>query len=151
MRWITEAEFEVLAVADPDAEAMIRAKWRAARRVPHVRTLRRELDLMRQEIHGGITGFPSPGTLRDWKQGRPEVGQPARACLKLIAHDAAISSRLKYSISLSAQLISRLRLAEVHGDLFQCIADFLSRQTQFVVFLKIHPDIRSRAEPLAEA
>jgi len=60
-------------------------QMRNARRVPRVKTLRRALGLT-QEVFAARYHIPL-GTLRDWEQGRTEPDQPARAHLKVIAHD----------------------------------------------------------------
>jgi len=53
--------------------------------VPRVKTLRRALALTQEEF---AARFHIPlGTLRDGEQGRAEPDQPARAYLKVIAHD----------------------------------------------------------------
>lgn len=85
MRPMTEAEIETAAAADPDAVPMTPEQLRTARRVPRVKTLRRALGLTQQEF---AARYQIPlGTLRDWEQGRTEPDQPARAYLKVIAHD----------------------------------------------------------------
>ena len=54
-------------------------------RTPRVKIIRRALDLTQEEF---ATRYHIPlGTLRDWEQGRATPDQPARAYLKLIAHD----------------------------------------------------------------
>ena len=85
MRPMTEAEIEAAAAADPDAKPMTAEELRTARRVPRTKTLRRALNLTQQEF---AARYHIPlGTLRDWEQGRTEPDQPARAYLKVIAHD----------------------------------------------------------------
>jgi putative transcriptional regulator len=85
MREMTEAEIAAAAAADPDARPMTLEELRTARRVPRVKTLRRALGLTQQEF---AARYQIPlGTLRDWEQGRTEPDQPARAYLKIIAHD----------------------------------------------------------------
>jgi putative transcriptional regulator len=85
MRPMTDAEIEAAAAADPDARPMTSEELRTARRVPRVRTLRRALGLTQEEF---ALRYSIPlGTLRDWEQGRTEPDQPARAFLKVIAHD----------------------------------------------------------------
>jgi putative transcriptional regulator len=84
MRPMTEAEIAA-AGADLDARPMTAAELRKARRVPHVKTLRRTLGPTQEEFAGR---YHIPlGTLRDWEQGRTEPDQPARAYLKAIAGD----------------------------------------------------------------
>ena len=85
MRPMTEAEIAAAAAADPDARPMTEEELRTARRVPRVRTLRRALGLTQEDF---AARFNIPlGTLRDWGQGRTEPDQPARAYLRVIAHD----------------------------------------------------------------
>jgi putative transcriptional regulator len=85
MRPMTEEQVAVAAAADPDARPMTREELKTARRVPRVRTLRRALALTQEEF---AARYHIPlGTLRDWEQGRCEPDQPARAYLKVIAHD----------------------------------------------------------------
>ena len=52
---------------------------------------------------------------------------------------------------LHRQLVARLHLAMIRGNLFQAIAYFLRREPQFVILLQVHPDAWPCAEPLAEA
>ena len=55
------------------------------RKVPRVRTLRRQISLTQEEF---AARYHIPiGTLRDWEQGRSEPDAPARAYLKVIAAD----------------------------------------------------------------
>jgi putative transcriptional regulator len=55
------------------------------KKVPRVRTLRRQLALTQEEFSAR---YHIPiGTLRDWEQGRTEPDAPAKALLKLIAAD----------------------------------------------------------------
>jgi putative transcriptional regulator len=85
MRPMTEAEIAAAAGADLDARPMTAAELRKARRVPHVKTLRRTLGPTQEEFAGR---YHIPlGTLRDWEQGRTEPDQPARAYLKAISGD----------------------------------------------------------------
>lgn len=82
---IAEAEVSAAAQRDPDARPMTEQEYRAARRVPRVKTLRRALALTQEEF---AARYHIPlATLRDWEQGRSEPDQPARAYLTVIAHD----------------------------------------------------------------
>ena len=73
------------AVVDPDATPLSRADVRRMRRTPQVKVIRRALELTQEEF---AARYHIPlGTLRDWEQGRGVPDQPARAYLKLIAHD----------------------------------------------------------------
>jgi putative transcriptional regulator len=73
------------AVADPDAKPLTRSNIGRMRRTPQVRVIRRALGLTQEEF---AARYHIPlGTLRDWEQGRGVPDQPARAYLKLIAHD----------------------------------------------------------------
>jgi putative transcriptional regulator len=85
MRPMSEAEVHAAAMADPDARPMTPEEWKAARRVPRAKTLRRALGLTQEEFS---QRYQIPiGTLRDWEQGRKEPDQTARAYLKAIAGD----------------------------------------------------------------
>ena len=84
---MTEAEIHAAAMADPDARPMTEAEWKAARRVPRTKTLRRALGLTQEEFSAK---FQIPlGTLRDWEQGKCEPDQSTQAYLRGIAGDAA--------------------------------------------------------------
>ena len=81
----TDAEVEAAALSDPDAQPLTDADFKRMRRVPRVKTLRRALGFTQEEF---AARYQIPlGTLRDWEQGRTEPDQPARAYLKIIAHD----------------------------------------------------------------
>lgn len=85
MRPMTEEEVKTAALADPDARPMTEEGLRRARRVSHAKSLRWSLNLTQQEFSNR---YQIPiGTLRDWEQGRTEPDQPAKAYLKVIAHD----------------------------------------------------------------
>jgi putative transcriptional regulator len=85
MRPMTEAQVRAAADADPDARPMTPEELSRAQRVPRVKTLRRALGFTQEEF---AVRYQIPiGTLRDWEQGRTEPDQPARAYLKVIAHD----------------------------------------------------------------
>ena len=76
---------EQAALADPDARPLTESDFRRMQRTPQVKIIRRALDLTQQEF---AERYHIPlGTLRDWEQGRAVPDQPARAYLKLIAHD----------------------------------------------------------------
>jgi putative transcriptional regulator len=84
---MTDAEVEAAAKSDPDNPPRSKAQLAKMRRVPRVKTLRRALGLTQEEF---AVRFHIPlGTLRDWEQGRSEPDQPARAYLRVIAHDPA--------------------------------------------------------------
>jgi putative transcriptional regulator len=81
----TGAEVEAAALSDPDAQPLTAADFKRMRRVPRVKTLRRALGFTQEEF---AARYQIPlGTLRDWEQGRTEPDQPAKAYLKIIAHD----------------------------------------------------------------
>jgi putative transcriptional regulator len=85
MRPMTESQITAAANADSDARPMTVEQLRKATRVPRVKTLRRALGFTQEEF---AARYQIPiGTLRDWEQGRAEPDQPARAYLKVIAHD----------------------------------------------------------------
>lgn len=82
----TNREIETAALADPDAQPLTESDVKRMRRVPRVKTLRRALGFTQEEF---AARYQIPiGTLRDWEQGRTEPDQPARAYLKVIAHNA---------------------------------------------------------------
>jgi putative transcriptional regulator len=86
-RPMTDDEVEAAAQSDPDNPPRSKAQLAKMRRVPRVKTLRRALGLTQEEF---AERFHIPlGTLRDWEQGRSEPDQPARAYLRVIAHDPA--------------------------------------------------------------
>jgi putative transcriptional regulator len=88
---MTDAEVHAAAMADPDARPMTDEEWKAARKVPRAKTLRRALGLTQEEF---ATRFQIPlGTLRDWEQGKAEPDQAARAYLKVIAVDPSAVQR----------------------------------------------------------
>ena len=85
MRPMTESQVSAAAAADRDARPMTVEELRKAKRVPRVKTLRRALGFTQEEF---AMRYQIPiGTLRDWEQGRSERDQPARAYLRVIAHD----------------------------------------------------------------
>jgi len=85
MRLMTDEEVHAAAMSDPDARPMTKEERQNARRVPHVKTLRRALHLTQEEF---ASRFRIPlGTLRDWEQGRSEPDHTARAYLWVIAND----------------------------------------------------------------
>lgn len=86
VRPMTEAEVAAAAVADPDARPMTDDEFRAARRVPRAKTLRRALGLTREEFAARY-GIPL-GALGDWEEGRAEPDETARSYLRAIAGDA---------------------------------------------------------------
>jgi putative transcriptional regulator len=82
---LTDAEVHAAALADPDAQPLTEERLARMKRVPRAKTLRRALGLTQEEF---AARYQIPiGTLRDWEQGRSEPDQPARAYLKVIAHD----------------------------------------------------------------
>jgi putative transcriptional regulator len=82
---LTEEEAHAAALADPDAQPLTQESLAGMKRVPRTRTLRRALGLTEEEF---AARYHIPlGTLRDWEQGRSEPDQPARAYLRVIAHD----------------------------------------------------------------
>jgi putative transcriptional regulator len=70
---------------DPDARPLTEQDFRRMRRTPQVKVIRRALEMTQQDF---ADRYHIPlGTLRDWEQGRTVPDQPARAYLRLIAHD----------------------------------------------------------------
>ena len=85
MRPMTDEEVHAAALEDPDAQPLTEERLARMKPVPRARTLRRALGLTQEEFAGR---YHIPiGTLRDWEQGRAEPDQPARAYLRVIAHD----------------------------------------------------------------
>lgn len=82
---MTPEQRHAAALSDPDAQPLTEADFARMKSVPRAKTLRRALGLTQEEF---ATRYHIPlGTLRDWEQGRTEPDQPARAYLKVIAHD----------------------------------------------------------------
>jgi len=91
MREMTEEEIHAAAMSDPDALPMTEEEFRNARCVPRVKTLRRALQLTREEF---ASRFRIPlDTLIDWEEGRSEPDQIARTYLRAIAGDAEAVQR----------------------------------------------------------
>jgi putative transcriptional regulator len=85
MRPMTDAQIAAAADADPDARPMTPEQLHTSSRVPRVRTLRRALGLTQEEF---ANRYHIPlGMLRDWEERRSEPDQPARAYLRVIAHN----------------------------------------------------------------
>jgi putative transcriptional regulator len=82
---------------DPDNMPWTPEQLANRKRVPRVRTLRRQLSLTQEQF---AERYHIPvGTLRDWEQGRSEPDAPAKALLKLIAADPDGSAeKLKHSM-----------------------------------------------------
>jgi len=84
---MSPCDIDKAARADRNAHPPSDIDLRRMRRTPQVKVIRRALELTQAEF---ATRYQIPlGTLRDWEQGRTEPDQPARAYLKLIAHDPA--------------------------------------------------------------
>src|SRR5258708_28430018 len=85
---LTDAEIQVAALADPDAQPLTRERLAKMRRVPRTKSLRRALGLSHQEF---ATRYHIPvSTLGDWEQGRFEPDAAARAYLTVIAREPEI-------------------------------------------------------------
>ena len=87
---------------DPDNMPWTEEQLANRKRVPRVRTLRRQLSLTQAEF---AERYQIPvGTLRDWEQGRSEPDAPARAYLKVIAADPqGIAEKLGQSVIVAAE------------------------------------------------
>jgi len=67
------------------------ADLKRMRRTPQVKVIRRALGLTREQFSDR---YHIPlGTLRDWEQGRSEPDQPARAYLRVIAAEPAVTAQ----------------------------------------------------------
>lgn len=70
---------------DPDTVLLTREKVTQLKRTPHIKIIRRALELSQEEFS---SRFQIPiGTLRDWEQGRKEPDAAARAYLIVIARN----------------------------------------------------------------
>lgn len=66
------------------------ADLKRMKRTPQVKVIRRALGLTQEEFS---QRYRIPlGTLRDWEQGRSEPDQPARAYLRVIATEPAVTA-----------------------------------------------------------
>ena len=91
---MTDAEIELAALSDPDAQPSTQAQLKRMRRVPLAKHVRWNTGLSQAAF---AAAFDIPvGTLRDWEQGRVIPDQAARAYLRVIAADPkAIRRALK--------------------------------------------------------
>jgi putative transcriptional regulator len=89
---MTEEERHQAAMSDPDAIPMTEEELDNAPIVPHVRGIRRSLELTQEEFSRRY-GIPL-GTLRDWEQGRVIPDQATRSYLFVIARDPETVYRL---------------------------------------------------------
>jgi putative transcriptional regulator len=79
---MTDEEVHAAALSDPDAQPMTEEELRQMKPRPHVRIIRRALNMSQQEF---AARFHIPlGTLRDWEQWRKIPDAAARAYLKVI-------------------------------------------------------------------
>jgi putative transcriptional regulator len=74
-----------------DDRPLSAADLKRMRRTPQVKVIRRALGLT-QEQFSDRYHIPL-GTLRDWEQGRSEPDQPARAYLRVIAAEPAVTAQ----------------------------------------------------------
>lgn len=82
---LTDEETHAAALADPDAQPLTAERLSHMKPVARAATLRRALGLTQEEF---AARYHIPiGMLRDWEQGSAEPDQPARAYLRVIAHD----------------------------------------------------------------
>ena len=68
------------------------AELKRMKRTPQVKVLRRALGLTQEEFSDRYR-IPL-GTLRDWEQGRSAPDQPARAYLRVIAAEPAMTAQV---------------------------------------------------------
>jgi len=77
--------------ADADDRPLTADDLGRMKRTPQVKIIRRALGLTQEEF---AVRYRIPlGTLRDWEQGRSEPDQPARAYLKVIAAEPAVTAK----------------------------------------------------------
>jgi putative transcriptional regulator len=82
---MTEEERHRAALLDPDARPMSDGEWARMRKTPQAKIIRRALGLTPEEFS---TRYQIPlRTLADWEDGRSQPDDPARAYLRIIAHD----------------------------------------------------------------
>ncbi|MGO9627580.1 MAG: helix-turn-helix domain-containing protein [Xanthobacteraceae bacterium] len=80
---MTQAQRHQAALNDPDARPLGEEDLARMKRTPQARIIRRALGLSQEDF---AARYHIPiGTLRDWKRGRVEPDQAARAYLKVIA------------------------------------------------------------------
>ena len=82
---MTDEEVHEAALKDPDAQPLTEEALARMKPVSRAKTLRRALGLTQEEF--ALRYHIPIDTLRDWEQGRAEPDPPARAFLKVIAHD----------------------------------------------------------------
>ena len=91
---MSEGERHQASLSDPDCPPATKAKLARAHRVLTVRTLRKKLNMTREEF---ATRFHLPlGTVCDWEQGAHRPDKAARVLLTVIAKDPdAVARALK--------------------------------------------------------
>jgi len=82
---MTQEQRHEAAMSDPDAIPMTEEELNNAPIMPHVKTLRRALELTQEEF--ALRYHIPLGTLRDWEQGRVEPDQSTRTYLTVIARE----------------------------------------------------------------
>ncbi len=82
---MTEQAHHLAALSDPDCPPATEEQLTRARRVPDVRTLRRELKLTQEQFARRFQ--LSLGAVRDWEQGRNQPDHAARTLLRVIEFD----------------------------------------------------------------
>jgi len=82
---MTDAEVEVAASADPDAQPLTDERIARMQQRPRVVSIRRALGMTQVEFSKQF-GIPI-GTLRDWEQGITTPDASARSYLKVIARN----------------------------------------------------------------
>ncbi len=80
---MSEEERHAAAISDPACPPATDAQLARARRVPHVRAIRRSMNLT-QEQFAERFGLPL-GTVRDWEQGAHRPDRAAQVLLTVIA------------------------------------------------------------------
>jgi putative transcriptional regulator len=82
---MSEEERHGAALLDPDAQPLTDADLARMKQTPRVKIIRRAFGLTQEEFSARYM-IPLR-TLHDWEEGRSEPDEPARAYLRVIAHD----------------------------------------------------------------
>jgi len=87
-----EAAIMAAALSDPDAQPSSPEKLAAMVRMPHLRTLRRRLDLTQEQF---AERYEIPvASIRDWEQRRTTPDKAVRTYLRVIALEPALVAEI---------------------------------------------------------